>query len=248
MKYKGDTEYQAHLRDKLIKAGNELSGDIFVSKILNVLKPQMRLLDIGCGTGHIIGELARHHEDIIFIGLDISAAMLNITKVNNKEFLNIIAVETDGLSLPFSDASFDVVITRLAEYSPKEAYRVLKLGGYFFEYGLGPEADKEIKGFFPDRIEEENFFFTKDIKKWKDEVCEKVIDVGFTVEEIDDYKEDDYHKDEEELMDNIEMVPLVKNFDRGKDRSIIDELVNKYRENKGIRTSWHYYIVIAKRI
>jgi len=40
----------------------------------------------------------------------------------------------------------------LAEYSPQEAHRVLKRGG-FFEYNLGPDANKEIIEFFPGRIE-----------------------------------------------------------------------------------------------
>lgn len=34
---------------------------------------------------------------------------------------------------------------QLAEYSPEEAYRVLRRAGTFFEYELGPEANKEIR-------------------------------------------------------------------------------------------------------
>jgi SAM-dependent methyltransferase len=103
-------------------------------------------------------------------------------------------VEGDGLKLPFLDGSFDVVITRLAEYSPQEAYRVLKKGGFFFEYNLGPEANKEIMEFFPERIERENFFFPHNAKGWKREVSEKLVDAGFSVESIEDYKEKERYK------------------------------------------------------
>ena len=70
--------------------------------------------------------------------------MLKIAKSNVRSFENIALVEVDGLKLPFHDCDFDIVITRLAEYSVNVAYRVLRNGGFFFEYGLGPDADKEI--------------------------------------------------------------------------------------------------------
>ena len=85
--------------------------------------------------------------------------MLKIAKLNTMRLPNVILVEGDGLKLPFLDCSFDVVITRLAEYSPQEVYRVSKKGGFFFEYGLGPEANKEIVEFFQVLM---NYLFTHD--------------------------------------------------------------------------------------
>jgi len=127
-------------------------GSTYVSKILSVLKPQMNVLDIGCGTAHIIQELATSNGSSLFIGLDISPAMLKIADDNTMNLHNIVLVEGDGHRLPFPDNCFDVVITKLANYSPQEAYRVLRRQGYFFEYSLGPEADREIEEFFPERI------------------------------------------------------------------------------------------------
>jgi len=245
---KGDTEKQAALRDRMIKKRHEIKRDRYISKIRSVLKPSMRLLDIGCGTGHIIQELSRYYKSAIFVGLDISPAMLKIATANTKEFPNVILIEGDGLKLPFPDGSFDIVITRLAEYSPKEVYRVLKSGGYFFEYGVGPEADKEIVEFFPDRIEKENFFFPRRLEEWKAEVCEDIKNVGLVVVDIEEHKENDYYQNEEEIMNLIEMVPLVKNFDREKDKRVIDKLVEKYKEKKGIKITWHYYILEARRL
>jgi len=94
-------------------------------RVSSVIKPGMKLLDVGCGTAHIIENLAVHHKNVIFVGLDVSPAMLKIAKLNTMKLPNIILVEGDGLKL-FLDSSFDVVITKLAEYSPQEAYRVLK--------------------------------------------------------------------------------------------------------------------------
>jgi ubiquinone/menaquinone biosynthesis C-methylase UbiE len=115
----------------------------------------------------------------VFVGLDVSPAMLKIAKLNTMKLPNIMLVEGDGLKLPFLDDSFDVVIKRLAEYSPQEANRVLKKGGFFFEYNLGSEANKGIMEFFPERIERENFFFPHDTKGWKREVCENLWMLAF---------------------------------------------------------------------
>jgi SAM-dependent methyltransferase len=160
---------------------------------------------------------------------------------------SVLLVEGDGERLPFSECSFDILITRLAEHSLQEAYRVLRKGGFFFEYRLGPEANKEIAEFFPARIEKESFFLPTNLEEWKKEVSKKVANVGFSVESIDDYKEKEYHSSEEELMNLIEMVPLVRNFDREKDKEVIGTLARKYRNKKGVRVTWHYYILMARR-
>ncbi len=246
MSFRGDSERQALLRDKLIKETRKTKKSRYVSKILSVLKPQMKLLDIGCGTAHIIQELATSNRSSHFVGLDVSPAMLRIANTNIMSLFNVELAEGDGFNLPFPDCTFDIVITRLAVYSPKEAYRVLRRKGYFLEYSLGPEADKEIKEFFPKRIEKENFFFPKSLGEWKQEVCEHIIEAGFVVSSIRDYKEEEYHENEEDLMDLIEMVPLVMNFDRKKDRKKIRELAEKYGSKKGIKTTWHYYILMAR--
>jgi ubiquinone/menaquinone biosynthesis C-methylase UbiE len=244
----GDTERQAFLRDKAIKQSNEKKQGLYTTAILSVLNPGMTLLDIGCGTGHIVQELATSCAGVLCIGLDISSAMIEIARRNNSSLPNVLLNIGDGLRLPFSACSFDIVINRLAEYSVHEAYRVLRKGGYFIEYGLGPDADREIKEFFQDRIETDCFCIPRVKGKWKDEVCEEVVDVGFAIESIGDHREEEHYRNEEELMDTIEMVPLVKDFDRSKDRGIVEALAEKYRGKNGISTTWHYYVLMARKV
>jgi Tfp pilus assembly ATPase PilU len=106
---------------------------------------------------------------------------------------------------------------------------------------------KRLKSFFPDRIERENFFFPKDLRKWKEEVCEDALDVGFIVSSIEDFIESERYKDQEELMDLIEMVPLVKDFNRKNNLMKVQELVKKYGYEKGVKTTWHYYIMMVQK-
>jgi ubiquinone/menaquinone biosynthesis C-methylase UbiE len=227
MMFKGDTEKQAILRDQAIKKRKKIRKNRYVSRILSFSRSGMRLLDVGCGTAHIIQELAMHERNSSLIGVDVSAAMLKIARSNVRSFENIALVGADGLKLPFHDGVFDIVISRLAEHSINEAHRVLGDGGFFFEYDLGPDADKEIVEFFPDRVERDNFFIPKSPEGWRKEVCEDIVDANFTILDIKDYVENDYYKDENELMNLIEMVPLVREFDRIKDRRKVHELAEK---------------------
>ena len=231
----------------MIKKKEKAKGSTYVSRILAVLGPRMGLLDIGCGTAHIIQELAERCQDSTFAGLDVSPAMLKTAKANAEQLSNVTFVEADGLKIPFADDSFNIVITRLAEYSPKEALRVLKRGGCFFEYGLGPDANREFVEFFKDRIDRESFLFPRSLSRWKDEVSEGIASAGFAVESVSDFREDEYHADAGELINLAEMVPLVKDFDRQKDRKTVEALARKYRDQKGVRITWHYFILKATK-
>jgi len=245
---RGDTKRQATLRNRLAKKTESLENDPFIIKVCSVLEAGKALLDIGCGTAHIIDRLAIEQRRVFFVGLDISPAMLTIARQKTRELPHIQLVEGDGLMLPFADCSCDTVIARLAEYSPAETYRILKPKGYFFEYGLGPEADKEIAEFFQERIDKENFFFPHNPEDWHEEVCSDIKDAGFDIEDINEYREHDYYQNKEDLMDLIEMVPLVNNFDRIKDSRVIDDLATKYTAAEGIKITWHYYILCARRL
>ncbi len=241
---RGDTERQAVLRDELTRT-YEKARDEYVPRILSAIESGKRLLDIGCGTGHIIKELATYGEKTSIVGLDISRSMIGIACRNTEGLSNASLVLGDGLDLPFRDSSFDVVTSRLADYLLPEVHRVLRRGGRFFEYGLGPRADREIAEFFPHRLESSNFFFPEDPQSWTDEVSNRVKKTGFRVTGVQEYETKDYYRSEHEVADLIEMVPLVKGFDRKKDGEVIRQLARKYMKDKGIAITWHYYILEA---
>ncbi len=247
MKSKGDTEKQAILRNKATEEINENLRENYISKISSAIKPNSKILDIGCGTGHIIQNLAMHYKKCTFVGLDISSAMLKIAN-NNYSESNTIFVEGDGLILPFPNNSFDIVTARLADFSPEEVYRILKPNGIFFEYGLGPYANIEIAEYFIDRIEPNSFFIPESSSSWKEEASLKIKDTGLTIESMEDFIEMTLYENEEELMDLIEMVPLLRDFDRGQDKKSVSELAEKYREKESIKITWHYYILKATRL
>jgi ubiquinone/menaquinone biosynthesis C-methylase UbiE len=244
---RGDTETQARIRDRLTDKKKSLKDDAYLSSINAKIQPGMSLLDIGCGTGHIIAQLASSQPSTFFCGLDISPAMVKRARHNTKRYRTVAVLEGDGLNLPFVNRAFDIVATRLAVFSPAESHRVLKPGGYFFECGLGPESDKEIREFFSTRIITENFCLPQHPARWRDDICTPVQQTGFMVDEVTTHKKYNYYQGIEGIMDLIEMVPLVENFDRVTDRSTVEKLVEKHGTIRGVRITWHYYIIHARR-
>jgi ubiquinone/menaquinone biosynthesis C-methylase UbiE len=90
-----------------------------------------RILDLGCGTGMFLEELAERNE--IVIGVDSSMKMLDIAR---KRASGASLVCADADHLPFKDRSFDVVVSvTLLQNVPepvvtmKEIARVLKPKG-----------------------------------------------------------------------------------------------------------------------
>src|SRR5205807_2580667 len=93
-----------------------------------------RVLDIGCGTGFVIGLLADTFDEIH--GIDPTKAMLDKVDVGAG---NVSLHEGVAESLPFPDGSYDLVTAysvfhHLADHRPAlvEAARVLRPGGVLY--------------------------------------------------------------------------------------------------------------------
>lgn len=102
------------------------------------LKPEMTVLELGCGTGYFTRELARSGADIVAI--DVSPELLEIARTNCSA-PNVRYEIQNAYALSYSNATFDSVVGSSVlhhleiEEAVREIYRVLKSGGtiYFTE-------------------------------------------------------------------------------------------------------------------
>jgi ubiquinone/menaquinone biosynthesis C-methylase UbiE len=110
------------------------------------------VLDVGCGTGTLaIAAARRVGETGAVTGVDPSAELLaRARKKARRAGVSVMLETAGGESLPFPDASFDVVLSSLVFHhlphaalrsSALEARRVLKPGGRLFVVDIGgPQA------------------------------------------------------------------------------------------------------------
>ncbi len=101
-----------------------------------------RILDIGCGTGELLGSLARQWPDAELTGIDLSPDML--AKARAKRFTRAVTwVEGSVYELPFDDGAFDLVTNTVSshfyvegERAFREIGRVLAPGGTLLQASL----------------------------------------------------------------------------------------------------------------
>ncbi len=104
------------------------------------LNPEMTVLDVGCGTGFPLLELAgRLGDSAQVVGLDIWLTALNRARQKRDLFQrhNVSLVNYQATGFPFIDDAFDMVTSNLGvnnfenpDFALQECHRVTKTGGY----------------------------------------------------------------------------------------------------------------------
>lgn len=117
-----------------------------LEKLLGDLRG-LKVLDLGCGTGRIIGMLKERGADVT--ALDISEEMIETV---SRKFPDVECVVGDSENLPFADESFDIVlglfwIVHLKDLRPSfdEVYRVLKDEGRFILSNINQKKAPKLK-------------------------------------------------------------------------------------------------------
>ena len=71
-------------------------------------QPNESILEIGCGTGHALIELANRNQGGKVVAVDISEKMLQVARKNLRS-KSVKLCQADGLFIPFPDEQFDTV-------------------------------------------------------------------------------------------------------------------------------------------
>ena len=70
---------------------------------------QVKLLDIGCGTGRTLHQIARTHPAMPLHGVDLSPAYIKLARRRLLDVDEVTLAVENGETLPWADATFDIV-------------------------------------------------------------------------------------------------------------------------------------------
>jgi ubiquinone/menaquinone biosynthesis C-methylase UbiE len=115
------------------------------------LHPGMKLLDVGCGAGHLVNALGRRYPDLTLTGVDLSPEMIRRAREATRGLPNVSVSVGDALALDFPDATFDFVLSIASiKHWPnrvsgmREIFRVLRPGGRVFVMEIDRNASREV--------------------------------------------------------------------------------------------------------
>jgi ubiquinone/menaquinone biosynthesis C-methylase UbiE len=128
-----------------------------IDSILASLRPLQgkRLLDVACGTGHLVA--AASNQGAVSEGIDFAHTMVDIARLNYPQERFQTA---DATNLPFDDYSFEAVTCSFGlshmenpQRVVREAFRVLKPGGqYAFTLWYGADDGNEAQAIVQDAL------------------------------------------------------------------------------------------------
>lgn len=157
MEMKSETKHLQRNATKWDSWANSMDGDgrrySFLresqGKVISLLNVRegIHFLDVGCGTGWAVGQVAKLVNDKgLFYGVDLSPRMIEKAKSNFSGRGNLYFIQANVESIPLDDDFFDILIcTNSFHHYPnpkralEEMHRLLKEGGKI--YILDPVAD-----------------------------------------------------------------------------------------------------------
>ena len=129
----GDTREQVAARKAFLDEGYYAPIAETLKEILQAEQPK-NLLDAGCGEGYYMTYAAP--ENCECWGVDISKDAVRYAAVRNKSANWFVGT---AAHLPFSDGSFDCILSMFALTAAEEYCRILKKGGLFVSVTAHPE-------------------------------------------------------------------------------------------------------------
>lgn len=139
----------SHLDGRFNGNEDDLPWD-YKQLVLEHISPDMRLLDIDTGGGEFLLSLGHPHSMTSATegfppNVELCRKKLTPLGIDFHEW-------HEGMKMPFSDDSFDIIINRHRSCDIPEIWRILKKGGIFITQQVGGENDRELAEMLcPDR-------------------------------------------------------------------------------------------------
>jgi len=151
---------------------------------------RVRLLDVACGTGRVLQQMATAHPEVRYHGVDLSPYYVKAARRRLRDLAEVSLSVENAEHLPYVDAHFDVVtsvylfheLPRNARRNVvREMFRVLKPGGLVVLEDSAQMSDSPeiagVLGDFPAQYHEP--FYAEYLR---DDLAELLAECGFRVE------------------------------------------------------------------
>ena len=119
------------------------SSSAVIARELRAQRLGRDVLEIGAGSGSVARQLLSRNPGLAWVAIDIDPNMTRAAAMRLRGFPNASVKTADATAMPFSDASFDSVVSCLMlhhivdwERAVAEVARVLRPGGTFLGYDL----------------------------------------------------------------------------------------------------------------
>ncbi|WP_225197339.1 class I SAM-dependent methyltransferase [Gluconobacter oxydans] len=121
--------YSARAQDYVSSTVHSQGSDLDMIERLVVKKELRRVLDLGCGGGHVTYRLAPHVGEVV--ACDVTGPMLDAVtqEAARRGLSNVTAVQTPAEELPFEDGGFDAVFCRFTTHHWSDAIAGLREAG-----------------------------------------------------------------------------------------------------------------------
>jgi len=234
-------KYEFHGQGKLI-AGEKPNFFEYLKKFAN---KNLKVLDLGCGSGELTLKLSQFFKEII--GIDPFEDYIKSAEKFKKavEAKNVVFKVADGKNLPFEDDYFDIVFSSRGPLSTnidfiRESFRVLKKGGLMIEETIGEKDKIELKKIFGRGQNYPN-------QETKLESVKKLLaQSGMKLVESKYFKFYQVYSSINDVVEILERAPIIPDFDKTKDKAHIEEISIKL-SNGNIKLSSHRLIWTAKK-
>ena len=154
---------------------------------------RLRLLDVACGTGRTLHQLAQSHPDLRLYGVDLSPAYARLARKRLGDVAEVAVSVENAESLPFADAAFDIATSVYLFHElprntrrtvARELHRVVRPGGIVVvEDSAQPVESREIASAlaaFPRDFHEP--FYADYLE---DDLAAVLGDAGFVIESVE---------------------------------------------------------------
>lgn len=89
---------------------------------------ELKILDIGCGTGQLIKEISDQYNKVNYLGIDVAENMIDVAKKNNKG--KNVKFKTSSIESFESNEKYDIIIcTHAFPYFPNKQEMIKKMAG-----------------------------------------------------------------------------------------------------------------------